>query len=79
MYVRYSAGQQSVGAKIARLMRLGMVQMWAMSNSPSTLQTVKFTPFSPTCKSSLRTGGQTGMTDITQGPKCLLKVSLWNG
>ena len=27
------AGQQSVGAKIARLMRLGMVQMWAMSNS----------------------------------------------
>ena len=78
MYVRYSAGQQSVGAKIARLMRLGMVQMWAMSNSLSTLQTVKFTPFSP-WKSSLRTGGQTGMTDITQGPKCLLKVSLWNG
>ena len=50
------AGQQSVGAKIARLMRLGIVQMWAMSNSTIfSANPGKFTP-RPRCKSSLGTG-----------------------
>ena len=56
VYVFYSSGQQCVGAKIARLMRLGIVQMWAMSNSTIfSANPGKFTP-RPRCKSSLGTG-----------------------
>ena len=54
------AGQQCVGAKIARLMRLGMGQMWTMSNSNIySASPVKFTPplLSQWCR-------QTVMTDI---------------